>query len=123
MSARDVFIDPQAIHLLEIWAYVKRIEDKKRFHDPELDFPETSKPFISGNSNEVDEMSDFADVRTFVITEEILWDMKTTGLQREELAIFNRFYGDVWRMRGNQTEILESACREYLKRAKNKGLC
>lgn len=111
----------EADRILRIWGIYKRREGGTVTNG----YPRHSAGFVSGGASTEDsfgEMVERADRRTGAIADAILDEMSLHGHARQVMAIWNRYLGDVARMRGNQHELLAEGCVVFLIEAKRRGI-
>lgn len=116
-----VTIPSEADRLLTIWGKYKRREGGAVTPG----YPRHSAGFASGGAStedSFDEMVEAADRRTGAISDAILDELALHGYQRQVMAIWNRYLGDVARMRGNQSKLLVEGCEAFLIEAKRRGI-
>jgi len=119
-SNQEVGIHSEADRILRIWGTWKHCEGGV----VALGYPKRSAGFDCGGAStedSFDELVSAADRRTGAISEAILDDMGRDGLTVQVMAIWCRYYADVWRMR-QPYEMLVGGTIEFLIRARRKGI-
>lgn len=114
-------IDTEAHRVLQIWGDWKRAEGGV----VTLGYPRKSAGLecVGPRGDDAfDHRVEAADRRTGVIAEAILDEMENRGHRQQVMAIWNRYFGDVARFRGDQAEMLIDGCRTFLAEAKKKGI-
>lgn len=119
----DVMIEipAECDRVLVIWASYKRREAGA----VTLGYPRHSAGFSSGGASTEDsfeELVERADRRTGAISDAILSEMELHGYQRQVMAIWNRYLGDVARFRGDPGEMLVDGCAVFLIEARRRGI-
>lgn len=118
---QETCIPSEADRILTIWGRYKRREGGT----VTLGYPSHSAGFVSGGSSNEDTFEELvgkADKRTGAISDAILDEMSLHGYTRQVMAIWNRYLGDVSRMRGCQTELLVEGCQVFLMEARRRGI-
>lgn len=119
-DAGAAVIPVEADRILLIWADYKRQEGGA----VTLGYPKRSTGIESGGSSgedAFDHLVEAADRRTGAIADAIIDEMGRVD-QRQVMAIWNRYTGDVARFRGDPTAILAEACQVFLIEAKRRGI-
>lgn len=114
-------IAPEADRILTIWGNYKRREGGT----VAMGYPKRSAGFVSGGASTEDsfeEMVEAADRRTGAIADAILDDLWNQGYTIMVMAIWNKYFGDVAKFRGNHKSALSDACSLFLIAAKKKGI-
>lgn len=114
-------IPAEAERVLVIWASYKRREGGT----VTLGYPRHSAGFTSGGAStedSFDELVERADRRTGAIADAILDELSLHGYNRQVMAIWNRYLGDVARFRGDPGELLQEGCRVFLIEARRRGI-
>lgn len=114
-------IPAEADRVLSIWGCYKRAEGGA----VTLGYPRHSAGFSSGGASTEDsfeEMVEAADRRTGAIADAILDEMGSGGYARQVMAIWNRYFSDVARFRGDPVEMLIDGCLVFLIEAKRRGI-
>lgn len=114
-------IPAEADRVLVIWGNYKRREGGT----VTLGYPRHSAGFTSGGAStedSFDELVERADRRTGAIADAILDELSLHGYNRQVMAIWNRYLGDVARFRGDPGELLQEGCRVFLIEARKKGI-
>ena len=114
-------IPAEAHRILQIWAEWKHAEGGA----VTLGYPRKSAGLecVGPRGDDAfDHRVEAADRRTGAISEAILDDMDDRGHGRQVLAIWNRYFCDVARFRGNPELVLIDGCRAFLVEARRRGI-
>lgn len=114
-------IDIECHRVLQIWGEWKRAEGGV----VTLGYPRKSAGLecVGPRGDDAfDHRVEAADRRTGVISEAILGEMEIRGYRQQVMAIWNRYFGEVARFRGDRTEMLMDGCRVFLVEAKRRGI-
>lgn len=113
-------IPAEADRILRIWGNWKATEGGV----VTLGYPKRSAGFDCGGASTedtFDHLVESADKRTGAVADSILDDMSRDGLTIQVMAIWCRYYADVWRMRQPYETLFDGAI-EFLIRARRKGI-
>lgn len=111
----------EADRVLRIWGAWKRREHGA----PPLGYPRHSAGFSSGGASTEDSFSELverADRRTGAIADAILDEMGHFGATLQVMAIWNRYFADVARFRGDVSQHLVDGCVAFLVEARRRGI-
>lgn len=121
MKMEDITIPLEADRVLSIWGEWKRNEGGA----VTLGYPRHSPGLSSGGASTEDsfeELVEAADRRTGAISEAILDEMGRKGHQLQVMAIWNRYFVDSARFRGDPHRTLIDGCLVFLVEARRRGI-